>query len=31
MKKGKKYGVTENVVTDADIGEIEKFEAEILT
>ena len=27
MKKGKKYGVTENVVTDADVGEIEKYEA----
>ncbi len=31
MKKGKKYGVTENVVTDADIGELEKYEATILT
>jgi integrase len=27
MKKGKIYGVTENVVTDADIGDIEKYEA----
>lgn len=31
MKKGKKYGVTENVVADADVGDIEKFEATILT
>lgn len=31
MKKGKIYGVTENVVTDADIGDIEKYEATIWT
>ncbi len=31
MKKGKKYGITENVVTDAKVGNIEKFEATILT
>lgn len=31
MKKGRKYGITENVVTDADVGTIEKFEASILT
>lgn len=31
MKKGKKYGVTENVVADADVGDIERFEATILT
>lgn len=30
MKKGKKYGVTENVVIDADVGNIEDFEAQIL-
>lgn len=30
MKKGKKYGVKENVVIDADVGEIEEFEANIL-
>ncbi len=30
MKKGKKYGVKENVVIDADVGEIEDFEAKIL-
>lgn len=31
MKKGKKYGVTENVVTDADVGEIKDYEAATLT
>lgn len=31
MKKGKKYGITENVVTDADVGDIEEFEATTLT
>lgn len=31
MKKGKIYGVTENVVIDADVGEIEKYEATIWT
>lgn len=31
MKKGQsRYGVTENVITDADIGEIEDYEATIL-
>lgn len=30
MKKGKKYGVTENVVIDADVGKIDGFEAQIL-
>ena len=29
MKKGKKYGVKENVVTDADIGDIQRYEATI--
>lgn len=31
MKKGKKYGVKENVVIDADVGEIEDFEATTLS
>ena len=31
MKKGNIYGVTENVVTDADVGQIEKFEASTFT
>lgn len=31
MKKGKKYGVKENVVIDAEVGTIEDYEAEILT
>ena len=29
MKKGKKYGVNENVVLDADVGDIQKYEAAI--
>lgn len=31
MKKGKKYGITENVVIDADVGDIERFEATTLS
>lgn len=31
MKKGKKYGVTENVASDADVGEVKDFEATVLT
>lgn len=31
MKKGRKYGVTENVVLDADVGEKDHFEASILS
>ena len=31
MKKGKKYGITENVVLDADYGDVSKFNATILT
>ena len=30
MKKGKKYGVKENVVIDADVGKTEDYEAQIL-
>lgn len=31
MKKGKKYGITENVVLDAEYGKVDKFNATILT
>ena len=31
MRKDSKYGITENVVEDADYGEIQKYEAQILT
>ena len=31
MKKGKKYGITENVVLDAEYGRVDKFKATILT
>lgn len=31
LKKGKKYGITENVVLDAEYGRVDKFKATILT